>query len=79
MLHLPMSQMTASVFIFGATLLLGRVAIRLSHLQTFKTSGTRYNMIQPHIPEDLNILVYAKYVKEWEKANGDDSQSIPLN
>jgi len=51
-----MSKRTVSVFIFGATLFLGRVVIRLSHLQTFKTSGTRYKMIQLHIPEDLNIL-----------------------
>ena len=78
MLHLPMSQRTVSVFIFGATLILGRVAIRLSHLQTFKTSGTGYKMIQPHIPEDLNIVVYANDVKVREKSNGDDSQSIPL-
>jgi hypothetical protein len=35
-------------------------------------------MIQPHIPEDLNVLVYATDVKVWEKANGDDSQFIPL-
>lgn len=73
-----MSQRTVSVFIFGATLFFGRVAVRLSHLQTFKTSGTRYKMIQPHIPEDLNVLVYATDVKVWEKANGDDSQFIPL-
>ena len=46
--------------------------------QTFKTSGTGYKMIQPHIPEDLNIVVYANDVKVREKSNGDDSQSIPL-
>jgi len=73
-----MSQRTASVFIFGAKLFLGRVAIRPSNLQTFKTSGTRYKMIQPHIPEDQNILVYANDVKVRENANGDDSQSNPL-
>jgi len=77
MLHPSMSQRTVSVFIFGATPFLDRVAIRLSHLQTFKMSGTRYKTIQLHIPEELNILVYNNDVKVREKANGD-SQSIPL-